>query len=368
LSPIKDGPFDLGVEEEYQIVDPTTWELRSTIHPLLKRDLEDGVSDIKAEFLQSQVETVTCICPTVQELRTEVHRRRREARRLAHSLGLEIAAAGTHPFSSWIEQEVTQGDRYAALAQELQEVGRRLVSFGLHVHVGIADPDLRIQVMNRMRPFLALLLALSTSSPFFDSRFTGLHSYRTVLLSALPRTGFPPQFASWAEYQSLLETLTGAELLANPSFIWWDARPSDRFPTLELRVFDVPTRVEETICLAAWAQALAMKLARDPAPAPLHPIILETNRWQAIRHGKNARLVLQRGAPARPVREWVEILMDQLVDVAEGMNSRAELEYTHRILEEGTSADRQLQVWRETNDLRAVVAHLAEEGTYAHPI
>ena len=368
MSPISDGPFDLGVEEEYQIVDPATWALRSTIHPLLQRDLEDGVSDIKAEFLQSQVETVTCICPTVQELRTEVHRRRREARTLAHSLDLEIAAAGTHPFSSWIEQEVTQGDRYAVLAQELQEVGRRLVSFGLHVHVGIADPDLRIQVMNRMRPFLALLLALSASSPFFDNRFTGLHSYRSVLLSALPRTGVPPRFSSWEEYRSLVETLTEAGLLENPSFIWWDARPNDRFPTLELRVFDVPTRVEETICLAAWAQALAMMLAREPAPAPLHPFILESDRWQAIRYGKDARLILRSGAPARPVREWVEILLEELIDVAEGMKSQAELEYAHKILEEGTSADRQLRVWAETDDLRAVVAHVAKEGTYAHPI
>ena len=368
MSAIPDGPFDLGIEEEYQIVDPTTWALRSTIHPLLQRDLEDGVSDIKAEFLQSQVETVTCICPTVQELRTEVHRRRREARELAHSLDLEIAAAGTHPFSSWIEQEVTQGDRYAVLAQELQEVGRRLVSFGLHVHVGIADPDLRIQVMNRIRPFLALLLALSASSPFFDNRFTGLHSYRSVLLSALPRTGIPPRFTSWEEYRSLVETLTGTGLLENPSFIWWDARPNDRFPTLELRVFDVPTRVEETICLAAWAQALAMKLIRDPAPAPLHPFILETNRWQAIRYGKDARLVLEQDAPVRTVREWVEILTDELVEVAEGMNSRTELEYAYQIVEEGTSADRQLQVWQEMGDLRAVVAHVAEEGTYAHPI
>jgi carboxylate-amine ligase len=367
LSSNIDGPFDLGIEEEYQIVDPTTWELRSTIHPLLQRDLEDGTSDIKAEFLQSQVETVTCICPTVQELRTEVHRRRWEARELAHSLDLEIAAAGTHPFSSWIEQEVTQGDRYAALAQELQEVGRRLLSFGLHVHIGIADPDLRIEVMNRMRPFLALLLALSASSPFFDNRFTGLHSYRSVLLSALPRTGVPPRFSSWEEYRSLVGSLTAAGLLANPSFIWWDARPNDRFPTLELRVFDVPTRVEETICLAAWAQALAMKLARDPAPESLHPFVLATNRWQAIRYGKDARLILQRDAPARPVREWVEILMDELVDAAKGMNSQAELKYAYTILEEGTSADRQLQIWQKTQDLRAVVAHVAEEGTYAHP-
>lgn len=359
--PIRDGPFDLGIEEEYQIVAPETWELRSTIHPLLERDLEDGVKDVKAEFLQSQVETVTCICPTVRDLQAEVERMRREAHRLARSLDLEVAAAGTHPFSSWTDQEVTRGDRYASLAKELQEVGRRLVTFGLHVHVGIADPDLRIRVMNRIQPFLSLLLALSASSPFFGGRMTGLHSYRTVLMSALPRTGLPPRFESWGDYQSLLEVLVAENMLADPSFVWWDVRPNVRFPTLEVRICDVPSRVAETICLAAWIQALAVKLSREPESRPLHPFVLKTNLWQAIRYGRQARLLLYSGAPARGVGEWVEFLLEELAEVAGELNTWRELLYARTILHGGTSADRQIGVWQESGNLREVVAHLARE-------
>ncbi len=359
--PAPEGPFDLGVEEEYQVVDPQTWELRSTIHPLLEMDLEDGVEDVQAEFLQSQLEAVTRVCGTVRELRAEVWRMRREAAALAGELGLAVVAAGNHPFSPWTEQQVTQGDRYAALAEELQEVGRRLVTFGMQVHVGIANPDLRIQVMNRMRPYLPLLLALSTSSPFFGGRLTGLRSYRSALFAALPRTGIPPRFASWADYRATVEALVEGGLLTGPSFIWWDARPNSRFPTLEVRIADMPTRVEETVCLAAWVQALAVKLAREPGLPRLHRFTVEVNKWQAARYGLEARLLLSAERPVQAVREWVETLLDWLSDVADELGSRTEIAYARTILQEGTSADRQLRVWHETGSLRAVVAHLAQE-------
>jgi carboxylate-amine ligase len=355
------GPFDLGVEEEYQVVDPETWELRSRIHAILTKDLEDGREDVRAEFLQSQLEAGTRTCSTVQELRVEVQRMRQEAHGLARSLGLTLVAAGTHPFSRWADQQVTRGERYAVLAEELQEAGRRLVTFGLHVHVGIAEPDLRIRVMNRMRPSLPLLLALSTSSPFFEGRYTGLQSYRTILVAALPRAGIPPYFASWADYQGAVESLLNAGLLADPGFIWWDARPNRRVPTLEVRVSDVPARTEETVCLAAWVQALAVKLAREREAAPLRGFIVEANKWRAARQGIEARLLLSADGPARTVREWIEILLDWLGDVAGEMGSETELAYARTILEEGTSAERQRRVWQEAGDLRAVVAHLAQE-------
>lgn len=355
------GPFDLGVEEEYQVVDPQTWELRSTIHSILARDLEDREEDVRAEFLQSQVEAGTRICATVGELRAEVRRMRFEAAALARGLGLVLVAAGTHPFSRWTDQQVTRGERYALLADELQEVGRRLVTFGLHVHVGIADPGLRIRVMNRMRSHLPLLLALSTSSPFFDGRLTGLRSYRTAIFAALPRTGIPPRFSSWSDYQQTVETLTQAGLLTNPGFIWWDARPSARFPTLEVRSPDMPTCVEATVCLAAWVQALAVKLAREPEDPPLRRLLVEASKWQAARYGVDGRLLLRAGEPARTVRGWVEVLLPWLADVADELGSADELAYVWTILGQGSSADRQLQVWRETSDLGAVVAHLARE-------
>lgn len=359
MTPKPDGPFDLGVEEEYQVVDPHTWELRSKIHSILERDLVDGVEDVRPEFLQFQVEAVTRICADVQALRAEVQRMRCEALSLAQELGLQLVASGNHPFSPWTQQEVTDGERYAALAEELQEVGRRLIACGLHVHVGIADLDLRILVMNRLRAFLPLLLALSASSPFFEGRLTGLHSHRTVLLSALPRTGIPPRFASWSDYQAAVQTLVGAGLLVGPSHLWWDARPSARYPTLEVRICDMPTRVETTVCLAAWVQALAVKLARDPAPPPLPRFFIDASKWQAARYGLEGRLLLRPAAPALPVSEWVEVLLEWLDDVAGELGSRKEVRYALTILREGTSADRQLQVWRETRSTQAVVAHLA---------
>ncbi len=359
---VPEGPFDLGVEEEYQVVDPQTWELRSRIQAILEKDRENGVADMRAEFLQSQVEAVTRICPTVRELCAEVQRMRGEAASTAASLGLVLVAAGTHPFASWAEQQVTHGERYATLAAELQEVGRRLLTFGLHIHVGIADPDLRVRVMNRMRPFLSLLLALSVNSPFFDGRLTGLHSYRSVLFAALPRTGIPPHFDSWADYQAVVETLTSTGLLSDPSFIWWDARPNSRFPTLEVRICDMPTRVEETVCLAAWVQALAVKLAREGEVTSVHRSVLEANKWQAVRYGLAARLVLRSGAPPREVREWVELLLDELADVAAELGSESELAYARTILDEGTGAERMLAVWRERGDLRATMSYLARES------
>jgi len=358
-----DGPFDLGVEEEYQVVDPQTWELRSRIHAFLERDLENGVRDVRAEFLQSQLEAGTRVCRTVRELRDEVRRIRGEAANLARDLGLTLVAAGTHPFSSWTEQRVTQGGRYASLARELQEVGRRLVTFGLHIHVGIADPDLRIRVMDRMRSYLPLLLALSTNSPFFDGRRTGLHSYRTVLFAALPRTGLPPRFGSWANYQGTVDRLIGAGLLADPSFIWWDVRPNPRFPTLEIRIPDMPALVEETVCLAAWVQALAVKLARQPGPAAPSRFAIEIGKWEAARYGLGARLLLHAGEPAHGVEEWVERLLDWIGDVADELGSGAELAYARTLIAQGSGADRQLAVWRRTKDLRQVVAHLERETT-----
>ena len=356
-----DGPFDLGVEEEYQVVDPQTWELRSTIHAILEKDLEDGVEEVRAEFLQSQVEANSRVCRTVEELRAEVHRMRRDAAELARSLGLRLVAAGTHPFSRWTEQQVTRGGRYARLAGELQEVGRRLVTFGLHIHVGIADPDLRVRVMDRMRPYLPFLLALSTNSPFFEGRDTGLCSYRIALFAALPRTGLPPRFGSWEAYRQTIDRLVAEGMLADPSFIWWDARPNPHAPTLEVRIPDMPTRIEETVCLAAWVQALAVKLAREPDPPPLSRFAVEVGRWQAARYGLAARLLLRADQPARLAAEWVDLLLEWLGDVTDELGSRKALAYARTILREGTGADRQRRVLEATHNLHRVVAWLSEE-------
>jgi carboxylate-amine ligase len=215
--------------------------------------------------------------------------------------------------------------------------------------------------MNRIRPYLPLLLALSTSSPFFNGRFTGLQSYRASVFASLPRTGIPPYFSSWDEYRTTVDHLLTTGLLTDPSFIWWDARPSARFPTLEVRIHDMPSRVEETICLAAWVQALAVKLAREPEPAQVRRFITDINKWEAARHGLDAQLLLSPDGPRQRLIDWVEALLEWLADVAKELDSEDALAYTRIILQEGTSSTRQLRVWRETNDLQEVVAQLAQE-------
>ncbi len=351
------------MEEEYQVVDVATWELRSTIRAILEKDREDGREDVRAEFLQSQIEASTSICNTVGELYAEVCRMRGQVAALSRELGLAVIAAGTHPFSPWTDQQVTPGERYALLEHELQDAGRRLVSFGLHIHVGIADLDQRILVMNRLRPYMPLLLALSTSSPFFDGRLTGLHSYRTTLLAALPRSGIPPYFSSWADYQQGVKQLLHAGWLNDRGSLWWDIRPNPRVPTVEVRVPDMPSRAEETVCLAAWVQALAVKLSRERLAHPVRRFFIEAGKWHAARYGLGAHLLLPMEESPLTVRECVGVLGEWLADVVDELGSGDAFRSVERILADGTSADRQVHVWRESGSLQAVLAHLARETT-----
>ncbi len=334
----------------------------------MQRFLEQGrrvlADQIHAEFLQSQVEAGTRICRSVAEARAEVVRMRRSLWALAEAEGLWVAAAGTHPFSSWARQEVSPFGRYPELARFLQDVGRRLLIFGTHVHIGIEDPQLLIEVMNAIRQFLPHVLALSASSPFWHGRDTGLRSYRSVLFESLPRTGIPPRFESYAEYRAYVELLLATGSLAEPTHIWWDVRPSERFATLEVRIPDACTRVAETICVAALVQAIVAKLVRlrqAGEPWPIYrKVMLDENKWRAVRYGSGGKLIdfVQRrevdfGVLAERLLAWVDDVLDEL-------GSRAEAEYLETILREGNSADRQLAVYRRTGDLRAVVDSVVE--------
>lgn len=357
--------LNIGVEEEYQIVDPATWELRSYVQRFLERGQTVLPDQIHAEFLQSQVEAGTRICWNVQEARAELVRIRRSIWELAESEGLWVAAAGTHPFSSWAQQEVSPFGRYPELARFLQDVGRRLLIFGLHVHIGIEDPELRIQVMNRTRYFLPLLLALSTSSPFWHNRDTGLKSYRSVLFESLPRTGIPPRFDSYDEYRNYVALLLKTGSIAEPTHIWWDVRPSEKFPTLEVRIPDMATRVDEAVCLIALVQAIVAKLVRlqqAGQPWPLYRRhLLDENKWRALRYGIEGKLIDFRDEQERPLFTLIEELLVWLDDVVDDLGSRTEVEYATTILHQGASADRQLAVYRETGDMRAVVDRIVEE-------
>ncbi|MFQ6101014.1 MAG: carboxylate-amine ligase [Anaerolineae bacterium] len=361
----------IGVEEEYQIVDPATRELRSYVQRFLEHGQTVLPDQVRPEFLQSQVEAGTCICHNVQEVRRELIRVRRSIWEMAEREGLWVAAAGTHPFSFWERQEVSPFGRYPELALFLQDVGRRLLIFGLHVHIGIEDRELLIEVMNQVRHILPHLLALSTSSPFWHGRDTGLKSYRSVLFESLPRTGIPPQFSSYADYRRYVDMLLATGSIAEPTHIWWDVRPSERFPTLEVRIPDMCTRVDETLCLAALVQAIVAKLVRclqtgqaNQARRIYHKHLLDENKWRAVRYGIGGKLIdFDKGGKAQevPFPALVEELLVWVDDVVDELGSRAEVEYASIILHQGTSADRQLAAFRRAGDFRVVVDQVVEE-------
>jgi carboxylate-amine ligase len=357
--------FTIGIEEEYQIIDPETRELKSFVQEFLEQGRLVLKDQIKAEQLQSQIEVGSKICHSIAEARDELGHLRRTVRNMAHANGLVIAAASTHPFSRWTDQEVTPNERYAKHQSEMAELARRLLVFGMHVHVGIEDKDLMIDVMDQARYFLPHLLALSTSSPFWHGRETGLKSYRSVVFGALPRTGPPPEFTSWHEHQQFVDTLVRTRCIEDATRIWWDIRPHPKFPTLEFRVCDLGTRLDDAICLASLILALVAKLVllreRNQSWRRYRHHLIEENKWRAVRWGVEGQL-LDFGRRAEvPMADLVEELIAWLDDVVDDLGVRDEVAHARTICAEGTSADRQLAVFRETGDLKAVVDHLVAE-------
>ncbi len=355
----------LGIEEEYQIVDRRSRELTSYVQELLEHGRLVLHDQIKPEFLKSQVEVGSHICRNVQELGAELHRLRRSICQIADDKGVLVIAASTHPFSHWLSQEVSEGERYIKLQDDLADVARQLLIFGMHIHIGIEDRELLIDVMNQCVYFLPHLLALSTSSPFWQGRNTGLKSYRSVVFQSLPRTGLPPLFESHAEYQRLVDVLVETRCIDEPSKIWWDVRPHPKFPTLEFRICDLCTRVDDALGLVALVQAIVAKLIQlrrnnqSWRRYPRH--LIEENKWRALRYGLDGKLIDFGQRREVPVRQLALELLSFVDDVVDELGSRAELEHVRGILTAGTSADRQLAVWERTQNALAVVDHLAAE-------
>jgi carboxylate-amine ligase len=360
-----DQQFTIGIEEEYQIIDPETGELTSYIQRFLERSETVLRDQVKPEFMQSQVEVGSEICRNIKEARLEVMRLRRAVSEIAEENGRKIVSAGTHPFSKWIEQEITARDRYYGLAKDMGHVARRLLIFGMHVHIGIEDPELRIDIMNQVRYFLPHILALSTSSPFWQGRDTKLKSYRSVIFEDLPRTGIPGFFNSHGDYDRYIETLTKTRCIDEPTKIWWDVRPHSKFPTLEFRVCDACTKLDEAIAIAALFQAVVAKLVqlrRDNQTWRIYRTeLIAENKWRAIREGIDGKLIDFGIEQEVPLRFLINELLELIDDVVDDLGSRQEVEYVQTILGEGSSADRQLRVYRETGDFKAVVDMLAEE-------
>ena len=355
----------IGIEEEYQLIDPDSRELTSYVQEFLEEGRVVLEDQIKTEFLQSQVEVGSHICHNMKDARQELIRLRRSISDLAESHGLSIAAASTHPFSSWKTQEVTRDQRYAQHLEQMAEVARRLLIFGMHVHIGIEDKELMIDVMDQARYFLPHLLALSTSSPFWHGRDTGLKSYRSIVFEGMPRTGPPPEFDSWGEHQRFVDLLVKTGSIQDPTRIWWDIRPHPKFPTLEFRMCDICTTVDEAICMASLTLAIVGKLIRlrqaNQSWRRYSHHLIEENKWRAVRYGIDGELIDCGRQEPVPTRQLLLELLELVDDVADELGVRDEIDYVHTILQIGTSADRQLEVFRQTGELTAVVDHVVNE-------
>jgi glutamate---cysteine ligase / carboxylate-amine ligase len=364
--------FTIGVEEEFQIVDPTTGELRSHVSELMAATSARLGDQVKPELHQSIVEIGTGICNDVEELRVDIKRTRGELVRAAERVGLEVAAAGTHPFSNWIDQVISPGERYKNIVEELQQLARSLLIFGMHVHVAVPDRTTMIDLMNMARYFLPHLLALSTSSPFWMGRDTGLKSFRTTVFRRFPRTGIPDHFNSWSEYENYINLLVKLHCIDNAKKIWWDVRPHPQFGTLEFRICDVVTRVDEAIAIAALIQALVVKLhrlyTRNMGYRMYPRALIEENKWRAARWGLDGKLIDFGKQTEVPMRDLAIEMLVFTDDVVDDLGSRDALDTIHTILREGTSAERQLRVFRETGDLKAVVRNIVAETREGLPM
>jgi len=374
----------LGVEEEYQIINPETRDLDSYV----RQFLEDGGhftpdSAVRPELMQSQIEAGSSVCSSVPQIRSEIIRMRSQVRKLATGYGMAIASAGTHPFADWSKQTFTAGERYARFLNDMAGVANQLLTFGLHVHIGFGqDPehrDLMIEIGSQLRYFLPHILAVSTSSPFWQGRNTGLKSYRNVILEMVPRTGIPGSFHSFSEYQAFVDLLgqvgviTGTDGRPDATMIWWDLRFNPKFGTLEVRIPDACTLVDEAVCVVALVQIMVVRLLklhrRNQSWRAYRRHHIVENKWRAMRYGLEDKLIDFGKKALVPAQELMTGGLEKDLENAAELGSLEEVVYLRTILENGTSADRQLAAYKRARDegaddkeaLQAVVDHLCRE-------
>ena len=357
--------FTLGIEEEFQVLDSDTYRLRSQMSKIV----DDGKvllqERIKEEMHQSMVEMGTNICDNIHQVRDEVSYLRQQVIKLADDEGLKVAAAGTHPFSKWDQQLITPNPRYDAIIQEMADVARGNLIFGMHVHVAIPSREEGLEILNTVRYFLPHLYALSTNSPFWEGRNTGFKSYRSKVFDKFPRTGIPPFFASVAEYDKFVDILVKTNCLDNSKKIWWDIRLHPFYPTIEFRICDVVMTVDEVTCIAALMQCLVAKLykmnRKNQNFKNYRRLLLNENKWRAARWGIESKLIDFGKEEEVPFAKLMSELLEFIDDVVDELGCRSEVNYVYQILEAGTGADRQLQVFNETNDLVEVTKYIVEQ-------
>ncbi|MBT4519126.1 MAG: carboxylate-amine ligase [Halieaceae bacterium] len=342
--------FTLGVEEEYLLVDRETRDLVSDPPPELMQECKKRCGDqVSAELMRSQIEIGTRVCSDVKVANEEVRELRQIIAEVTSKYGYAPIAVSTHPFARWLSQKQTEGERYIDLTREMQAAARRMLICGMHVHVGIEDPDLRIDLMNQLPYFLPHLLALSCSSPFWEGENTGLRSYRLTVFDALPRTGLPEQFVSFAEYERHVDVLIRAGIVEDASKIWWDLRPSARFPTLETRIMDVCTRVEDAISLVALTVCLhrmLYRLRRDNQRWRIYArMLINENRWRAMRYSYDEGMIDFGEGEVVPFPTLLDELIGFVAEDAQALNCEAELARLPEILTRGSSAHKQVSIY-----------------------
>jgi len=344
--------FTLGIEEEYFLVDQATRDVVDDPPPAMLADCEALLAgQVSPEFLRSQIEIGTRVCTSLAEARTDLRHLRRTVAEVAARHGMAPVAAATHPFARWDTQKMTERRRYADLQDDLQGVGRRLAICGLHVHIGVPDEELRIDLLNQASYFLPHLLALSTSSPFWRGDNTGLKSYRLAVFDELPRTGMPERFDSWGEYRRHVDILKGAGLIEDATKLWWDLRPSERFPTLEMRITDSCTTLEDALSIAALFRCLLRMLWRLKCQNQRWRIyarmLVDENRWRAQRYGTDRGLVDFGRGTIVPYADLLEEILSLIEPDARHFDCEAEVQHAREILARGTSADRQVAVFEK---------------------
>jgi carboxylate-amine ligase len=357
--------FTLGIEEEFQVVDLSTRELKSHIQELFAEGEKRLGEEIKREMHDPVIEVGTPICRDVAHARREVTRLRGQIIGLARENGLGIAAAGTHPITHWKDVAMTSAERYDQILYDLQMVARANLVFGLHVHVAVEDNETRIALMNAARYFLPHIFALSVNSPFWCGSNTGWKSYRAKVFERFPRTGLPDYFAGWNAFDEHVKTLIDTKCIDNAKKIWWDVRPHPFFPTLEYRICDVPLRVDETICFAALFQAVTVKLwklySANMGWRLYRKSLLNENKQRAARFGVDGNLIDFGKRAEVPYGQLLDELLEFVDDVVDELGSRNDVYYAREIVRQKTGADRQLAVFEKTNDLKSVVDYIVQE-------
>ena len=360
--------FTLGVEEEYMVIDPVTRELKSHEQRIVQEGQKMIRDKVKAEMHQAVVEVGTDICQNVDEAYMDVSTLRKTISGIGESLGYKLGAAGTHPFSHWESQLITDHDRYSEIVNELQEAARSNLIFGLHVHVGMESRELAIHIANSARYFLPHVYALSTNSPFWEGRVTGYKSFRTKVFDKFPRTGIPDYFESIEAYENYVKLLVKTNCIDNAKKIWWDLRVHPFFNTVEFRICDIPMTVQETIAIAALFQAICAKLYKLRSQnlnfMMYSRALINENKWRASRYGIDGSLIDFGKENEVNTRVLIYELLDFVDDVVPHLGSRHAINYVHNMMEQGTGADHQLRVYHDTHNYADVVDYIT--GSFLH--